>query len=89
MLMMCMALILGSFAACGGGEKEVNGDAAAEDPYAAFRKKPITLIIPYAAGGESDTIARPIAQYMKDAGYTVVVQNIEGASGNIGVMESI
>jgi len=25
---------------------------------------------------------------MKDAGYTVVVQNIEGASGNIGVMEA-
>lgn len=92
MLMLCIVLALGSFTACGGTETDAGGEAqvpaAEEDPYADFPEKPLTLIVPYAAGGESDIISRPIAQFMKDAGYTAVVQNIEGASGNIGVMEA-
>lgn len=89
MLMLCLVLVLTSFAACGNnGENDAAGEAQAEDPYASYPEKPLTLIVPYAAGGESDNISRPIAQYMKDSGYTVTVQNIEGASGNIGVMEA-
>ncbi len=82
LLMLCVVLVLVCFTACNKSEGEV-----AADPYAAYPEKSLTLVVPYAAGGESDTIARPIAQYMKNAGYTVVVQNITGASGNIGVME--
>ncbi len=89
MLMLCTVLVIGCFAACGGGgENDADKETQTEDQYASFPEKSITLIVPYAAGGESDNIARPIAQYMKNAGYTVVVQNIEGASGNIGVMEA-
>ncbi len=89
MLMLCFALVLASFTACGSeGENDVGNNAQAEDQYASYPEKPLTLIVPYAAGGESDNISRPIAQYMKNSGYTVTVQNIEGASGNIGVMEA-
>lgn len=89
MLMLCIALVLTSFAACGSnGEDAAKAEDQTTDQYASYPEKPLTLIVPYAAGGESDNISRPIAQCMKNSGYTVTVQNIEGASGNIGVMEA-
>ncbi len=50
-----------------------------------YPNKTITLVVPYAAGGSSDTRARQIAE--KIAGYlgkTVIVDNKPGAGGNIG-----
>src|SRR5690606_37879334 len=56
--------------------------AAAQDSYPS---KPITFIVPYAAGGSSDTRSRQLAQHMSDTlGVPVVVENRPGASGNIG-----
>ena len=52
---------------------------------AAFPAKPITIIVPFSAGGTTDILARVVGQYMaRDLGQTVVVDNRAGAGGNIG-----
>src|SRR5438105_5627021 len=56
--------------------------AAYAQPYPA---KPIRLIVPYAAGGTSDILARQIGPKLTDAwGQPVVVENKTGANGNVG-----
>jgi tripartite-type tricarboxylate transporter receptor subunit TctC len=48
-----------------------------------FPKHPITMIVPFAAGGTSDVIARTVAEQMGAAlGQTVVIENIAGAGGS-------
>ncbi|MCC2632308.1 MAG: Tripartite tricarboxylate transporter family receptor [Ramlibacter sp.] len=48
--------------------------------------KPITLIVPFAAGGPTDRVARDLAEAMRKplGGVTVVVDNAAGAGGSIG-----
>jgi tripartite-type tricarboxylate transporter receptor subunit TctC len=51
----------------------------------AFPNKPITIVVPAAAGGPTDTVARLIAESMtRTLGQTVVVDNTGGAGGTIG-----
>jgi tripartite-type tricarboxylate transporter receptor subunit TctC len=54
------------------------------------RTRPITLIVPFPAGGPSDALARAVAQgmgaYLKQS---VVVENISGASGTIGLAKVV
>jgi tripartite-type tricarboxylate transporter receptor subunit TctC len=51
-----------------------------------YPARPITLIVPFAAGGPTDTLARILAQRMSvKLGQSVVVENVSGASGSIGV----
>ena len=51
-----------------------------------YPSRPITLIAPFPAGGPLDTIARIIAEPMREAlGQPVVVENVPGAGGNLGV----
>ena len=51
----------------------------------AFPSRPITLVIPWAAGGSTDTLGRLLAQFMAtDLGQPVVVENRGGASGTVG-----
>jgi len=52
---------------------------------AAYPERPITLIVPWAAGGSTDILARVLsAQLTKSLGQPVIVENRAGASGNIG-----
>src|SRR4028119_1017213 len=45
----------------------------------------ITMLVPYAAGGGTDVIARVVAQQLQDRlGVTVIVDNRPGAGGNLG-----
>lgn len=61
----------------------VTGQAWAQA--AAYPSQTITFIVPYAAGGSSDTRSRQLAQRMGEGlGVSVVVDNRPGASGNIG-----
>ncbi|HEY9224552.1 MAG TPA: tripartite tricarboxylate transporter substrate binding protein [Variovorax sp.] len=52
---------------------------------AAFPSKPITIIVPFSAGGTTDILARVVGQFMStDLGQPVVIDNRAGAGGNIG-----
>lgn len=57
---------------------------------AAFPDRPIKMIVPWAAGGDTDNIFRPFAPAMQKAlgGTTVVIANIGGASGTVGAREA-
>ncbi len=47
--------------------------------------KPVTLVVPFPAGGGTDTFARPFsAQFSKQTGKTLVIDNRGGAGGNLG-----
>jgi tripartite-type tricarboxylate transporter receptor subunit TctC len=53
---------------------------------AQYPGKPITIIVPFAAGGPTDVIARLIGEHMgRTLGATFVVENIGGAGGSIGM----
>src|SRR5215831_13675032 len=52
----------------------------------AYPSRSITMVVPFSAGGPTDTIARIISERMgKALGQTVVVENVTGAAGSIGV----
>jgi tripartite-type tricarboxylate transporter receptor subunit TctC len=51
-----------------------------------FPSRPITIIVPFSAGGPSDAMARILAERMKTAlGQAVLIENVTGAGGSIGV----
>ena len=51
-----------------------------------YPTRPITMVVPFAAGGPTDVIGRMVAERMRASlGQTVIVENVAGAGGNIGV----
>ena len=57
--------------------------AAQPQPYPT---RPVSIIVPFSAGGPTDTIARIMAERMsRSLGQPVLVENVTGAGGNIGV----
>jgi tripartite-type tricarboxylate transporter receptor subunit TctC len=51
-----------------------------------YPSRPITMVVPFAAGGPNDTAARILVDRMSAfLGQSVVVENITGANGNIGI----
>jgi tripartite-type tricarboxylate transporter receptor subunit TctC len=64
----------------------VAGAAAAQD----YPTKPITIVVPAAAGGPTDTISRVTAQAMsKHLGQQILIENIGGAGGTIGITRAV
>ncbi|MEO8718728.1 MAG: hypothetical protein ABI423_10975 [Burkholderiales bacterium] len=56
---------------------------------AQYPDRPIKLIVPWAAGGDTDNIFRPFAPLMeKHIGQPVVIANVGGASGTKGAKEA-
>jgi tripartite-type tricarboxylate transporter receptor subunit TctC len=50
-----------------------------------FPTRPITVVVPFAAGGPTDTVTRLVSEVMsKDLGQQVVVENVGGAGGTLG-----
>jgi tripartite-type tricarboxylate transporter receptor subunit TctC len=59
----------------------VAGSVAAQ----AFPTRTVTIVVPFTAGGPTDTVARSLAQAMtKPLGQTVIVENVAGAGGTVG-----
>jgi tripartite-type tricarboxylate transporter receptor subunit TctC len=72
MRMLFAALVAGLFAF----------SSASAQPYPS---RPITVIVPFPAGGPSDVVARIVAEHMgKVLGQTMVIENVGGAGGTIG-----
>jgi tripartite-type tricarboxylate transporter receptor subunit TctC len=60
--------------------------ATAQAGAQSYPTKPVTLIVPFAAGGPTDIVARQLAQAMaKSIGGTVLVENKPGAGGTLAV----
>jgi tripartite-type tricarboxylate transporter receptor subunit TctC len=57
------------------------GGALAEYP-----EKPVTIVVPFAAGGPTDKVARDLAEALRKplGGQTVIVENVGGAGGTLG-----
>src|SRR5215470_15091388 len=61
--------------------------SVASAPVLAETARPVTLIVPFPAGGPSDALARALAQGMSThLKQTVVVENVSGASGTVGLV---
>src|SRR5512140_809608 len=59
--------------------------AAAAPARAAYPDRPITMIVPFAAGGPTDVVARIVAEHMgRTLGQQIVVENVAGAGGTTG-----
>jgi tripartite-type tricarboxylate transporter receptor subunit TctC len=55
-----------------------------------YPSKPITIIVPFAAGGPSDAMARVLGDRMKvTLGQSFLVENVTGAAGSIGVGRAV
>jgi tripartite-type tricarboxylate transporter receptor subunit TctC len=66
-----LALLIASIAA-----------AAAET----YPSRPVTIVVPYPAGGPTDTLARILADHMRTTlGQSVIVENVAGGGGSVGV----
>ncbi len=101
-LLLATLMVVG-LAACGGKSNPPASQPAAESAPAESKpaesapatnvdfpgKKQITIVVPYSAGGASDTTARIFAAELEKAiGTSVIVTNITGASGAVG-LESV
>jgi tripartite-type tricarboxylate transporter receptor subunit TctC len=75
-------MLLGKRALLGLAAVALATPALAQAPYPT---RPISMVIPFAAGGPTDTVGRLIAQAMgAELGQTVVVENVGGAGGTLG-----
>jgi tripartite-type tricarboxylate transporter receptor subunit TctC len=55
-------------------------------PAQSYPSHPVTMIVPLAAGGPIDTIARIVAEGMRASlGQPIIIENVTGASGSLGV----
>lgn len=55
-----------------------------------YPSRPITIVVPFAAGGPSDAMARILAEHMKGPlGETILIENATGAGGSIGVGRAV
>ena len=62
----------------------LGGIAAA--PAQVYPSRPITMVVPFAAGGPVDTVARILSEPMRATlGQSIIVENVTGAAGSIGV----
>src|SRR6267378_342042 len=64
----------------------MSGAAGAQN----FPSRPITIIVPFSAGGPSDAMARILAERMKvTLGEALLVENVTGAGGSVGVGRAV
>ena len=54
--------------------------------WAEYPEKPVTIVVPFAAGGPTDKVARDLAEAMRKplGGQTLIIENVGGAGGTLG-----
>jgi len=54
--------------------------------WAEYPDKPVTIVVPFAAGGPTDKVARDLAEAMRKplGGQTIIIENVGGAGGTLG-----
>jgi len=63
--------------------------SALAQPPADFPSKPITVIVPFAAGGPADALARQLQPLLrKSLGQQIIIENVGGASGRVGSLRA-
>ncbi|MGL4242157.1 MAG: Bug family tripartite tricarboxylate transporter substrate binding protein, partial [Beijerinckiaceae bacterium] len=68
------------------GATAIAGPAVAQT----YPARPITMIVPFAAGGATDVIARLLAQGMSaNLGQSVIIENVAGAGGTVGSLKAM
>jgi tripartite-type tricarboxylate transporter receptor subunit TctC len=71
---LCLAAVLAAFAGVVGAQAQL------------YPSRPITMVVPFPAGGSTDTLARIVSERMRASlGQPVVIENVGGASGSLGV----
>src|SRR5215470_15201372 len=73
-----------------GGGFAVSASALAPLPVfaqAKYPERPVKLIVPFSAGGVVDAVARQFSERIKQHLGTIVVENVGGAGGTIGMTE--
>ena len=60
--------------------------ASATSAWAAYPDKPITIVVPFAAGGPTDKVARDLAEALRKpmGGQSIIIENVGGAGGTLG-----
>lgn len=82
LVVMALGAVLSIGGACSPDGVWSAGGAWAQDGYPS---RPIRLIVPFAAGGGTDTLSRIFGQVLSEQlGATVVIENVGGAGGSIG-----
>ena len=54
--------------------------------WADYPEKPVTIVVPFSAGGPTDKVARDLAEAMRKplGGQTLIIENVGGAGGTLG-----
>lgn len=60
--------------------------ASAPAPAEDFPNKPVTVVVPFSAGGPTDALIRTLAERMRESlGQPILIENVTGAAGTVGV----
>src|SRR5262245_10976841 len=56
----------------------------------AYPARPVTIVVPFAAGGSTDVSARVVGEYMaRTLGQQFIIENVVGASGTTGSLRAM
>ena len=60
--------------------------AASGPAFAEYPEKPVTIVVPFAAGGPTDKVARDLAEALRKPmnGQSIIIENVGGAGGTLG-----
>lgn len=88
-IVLITVLSLLALSACSANSSEIS-EASTDGDGSGYPNGTIELVVPASAGGDTDRNARLLAQYLEnELDVSVVVQNVNGASGSVGVDEVI
>lgn len=87
-LSLVMLLISSMFVGCATPPEESNSEGSVEEETFSWPEKPLEIVVPFNAGGDTDFHARTYAKYLEPIlGEKVLVVNISGANGSAGTIK--